>query len=130
MAGLVTGWIVRANFKQPTLQSVSTSPEEPARAYSNGETLELLDDDETRIQMRPIAIGAKPEPTPTPEMEAQIDVYDDEISDEFTEDLEVVEVLPTLPHADYDEITDDVDLGGDVLGKDDTMPFRRPEWDS
>ena len=41
-----------------------------------------------------------------------------------------IKIISALPVEWCDEITDDVDLGGDVLGKDDTMPFRRPEWDS
>lgn len=134
VGGLIVGLLLTHLF--PNVQSQSSAipiqppVREPQTDIQQRPPPELLDDDQTRIQMRPIAIGSKPEPTPVEPVKA-ITLYTDDTSEEFTEDLppEHFHTAPVLPNTvELEEITDEIPPE-DVLGEDDTLPFRRPEWD-
>ena len=132
VGGLIVGILIPRLF--PSHNHPTSAPPqplaEPQTDIRQRPPPELLDDDQTRVQMRPIAIGSKPEPTPVHSVPAMT-VYTDDISEEFTEDLpsEVFHTAPVLPNiVEVDEVTDEIPAE-DVLGADDTLPFRRPEWD-
>ena len=129
VGGFIVGLLFTRLFPNPShpTQPIQQPVTVPQTDIQQRPPPELLDDDQTRIQMRPIAIGSKPEPTLVP----PITIYTDDISEDFTEDLPLVQASTASAmtnQVELEEFTDEI-LPEDVLGEDDTLPFRRPGWD-